>query len=438
MQEQTNQQWKIIFGAVLVVAVLVALVLLLPGVRRNLTSTNLPHSYTLPGSFSASAPYGEGTVLLTNQRAFVSYNYRTGKVNNITSDSLDANFQDVDTILTTDDKRFVVFHSSLADPSGVLGDILQADGSDVYASYWWSYDTRTKTYHHFDKSVSKVHIDHNKVYALTNSGGPYAIDTYDLSRFTRTASMSITKSDDFFPVSGGFVLNAAGDKTVFTKDGIVNNEIFNGANVVGVLGDGQHIAGMLDNAQLGIFDLKSGKQEVVASNVGKVVVGQNTVLFNTTNKPNDKQPFYKLSVYTLTSGKVSSLNLPKSFSKVSQQPSLVLQDTTYITSGSGAVYLLSSDAAAIKNVPSNYSKDITVGANTVNLHYYNDQKAFLVTLDADNAQDEATAVYQQLRRDGYQPSLFTIRFSKFTPPPVNDADSPASTQPDDSPTEIPD
>jgi hypothetical protein len=434
MQEQTAQQWKIIFGAVLVVGALLAFVLLLPGIRRNITSNKIPHSYTLPASFSVAAPYGENTVLLTNQRAFVSYNYRTGKVSNLTPDSLDPNFQDVDSILTTEDKRFVVFHNNLANPAGVLGDALQADGSDIYASYWWSYDTKTKTYHHFDKSVSKVHIDRNNVYALSNSEESHTIDTYNLSNFTRTASMSITKSDDFFPASGGFVLNAVGNKTVFTKDGIVNNEIFNGATVVGVLGDKQHIVGTLDNAQLGIFDLKSGKQQVVANGVGRVVVGQNTVLFNTTDKPNDKQPFYKLSVYKLTSGKVSSLRLPKSLSKTSQEPNLVLQDTTYVASGGSHSYLLSNDTAAnIQDVPSNYNKDVSVGDNTMSLQYYSDQKTFLVTLDANDAQNEANAVYQQLRRDGYQPALFNINFSSFTPPPVNDAASPPGDLPGDAP-----
>ncbi len=420
---ESQPRSRLIAIASIVVVVLVSIVIVIS--RHG--GVAVRNTYALPDIFSSATPYGDDSLLLSNGRALVAYNYQNGKTTQITPASIQQNLQDIDSISASPDKNYIVFHSQLANPGGVLGDILQQEGSDIYASYWWVYNTVTNTYHHFAQSTAIVKTNGDQAYVLEGGDSGQSIVTYSLNDFNKIDAIPVNNISDFFIAPHGFLLNSReGGGVLSTKDGVVISEIFKKTAITAILSDGHHAIANVSvgdkTAQLALLNLDNNTQNIIGQNIiGLAVANKNFILFNNTEKPGDNSAAYKLNLYSETTGKVQRLNLPKEAAGAST-PVAIFDGTTYLVAGSAnQKYLASSSPITkIEPVPSNYTKTITVDGSTVAIPYYPDQKAFLVTLDANNTQAEAQAVYKQLRNDGYNPDLLDIRFNAFTPPPVND------------------
>jgi hypothetical protein len=410
-------------------AAIVLLVVLFSSGKVSLTgggSVNMPNNAGLSNVFATAVPYGDDSLVLSNGRALVSYNFKTGKSSQVSKDDVRPNLGNAGGLIVSPDKRYVLFYEDHADARGVLGDILSQDGTNLDASLWWMYDTKTETYHHFQADVSMVEFDGNNAYALQGSSDNHTIVTYTLPELQQTASIKTPKLDNenFFVGDGGFILQTSGN-VLFTKDGITSDQLFSGVSIQGFLKDKRYAIGTTnedDKSQLVLLDMKNRTQTTIDDKVSsQVAINGDNVLYATTSGNNTDNPRYVPSIYNHATGDIKAIKFnAKTFRNTSLLPEAILNDKTVIVSNDSHINVLLSvdQLTSPKQPPTDYQKTITNGNHVIDLEYFQDERAFLVTIYADQAQKESQMVYDQLAKDGYNPALFEIRFSLFTPPPV--------------------
>lgn len=421
MDNKRRQFYAIIAGAAVIVFVFV---LALANSHQASVTLGISKEYELPDTFSNAVAYGDNTVVLSNGRGFVTYNYVSGKSVQLTPDNILSGLDSLDNIGTSADKRYIFFHVKHTTSSSVLSTMLQAEGADTNGTYWWTYDTSTKAFHrlHLGSDAISVKIDGGRLYALArDDNGRQAIVTFSLPDLAQISSLVIPDCNDFFIAQDGFLLSAPGDgngspKVLLTKDGVVSTTYFNDATISNISPDKHYGIGAVSlgsGRQLVLFDLQKRTQQVIANNLtGQYVwLPDNSLLYSTGT--NDSQSLF---VYNAGTGKAKIVKIASGLptSKADSTPPIaLLNQTTGIISYNDKKFLIGTNIAELKPLNPSYDKTITTSQGDVEIPYYTDEKAFIVSI-RDNSQKQA--VYDQLRQDGYNPDLVEIRFDLFVAP----------------------
>ena len=413
---RANKRQLIILAGAAVLLIIAASLL----ARLSHNALTFTKQTVAPTVFTDAAAYGNDSLVFSNGRALATYNYQTGASSLLTADDILGSTDTVDQVEASADKRYVLFHVDHTTNDSQLSAILQADGSDSNGTYWWVYDTVGKTFHHLPDAPS-IKIDGSKLYTMdSDQDNRQVITTYSLPDGAQVAQNFMPEADDFFIGKGGFLLSVSADsghgqQIAQTADGTVSNTLFDNATLNNVAPNKRYGLGTLRNGKdrdLVLFDLQQKSSRVIGRDVvGNFdQLGDNSVLYNAGNSSSPT-----LYLYSASTGKSRPIDFPHGFVKngVTVTPTLLLSSTAAIVQLPNAPYLAGTNIAPIKTIDPNYDKLIDTAQGPVEITYYPDQNAFIVSI-RDSSQCQA--VYNQLRKDGYDPDLLQIRFSLFTPP----------------------
>lgn len=380
---------------------------------------------TLPGTFKTSAYYGPDTLVFSNGRQFVTYNYKTGHSKTLSSDSLDANLDNIDSLRASPNRKYLAFHSQLAASGSKLEAVLRSQGLDPTQSYWWLYDVSTGAFHNFPGDVASIRLTDHFAYALYGEESSRGnITPYDISTFRPSTPVNITPSQDFYAFNNGFLLMGAGELNVpvmYTTDGIVNKSISNRvlsiANLDPSTGKGLLTRDINNDTRLVLFDIDGGSAREIAHDVDAAAGSIDNDALLAIKAPSDSKPS-RLSLYNHLYNKLFSLSFKDSgFSGDGMFPLALLNDHVGLLDDTGgSIYLAGNDIVTPKQPPADYDKPVRVGGSSVEVKYFTDESAFIITLDSSAISEERAAIYSRLEKDGYNPSLLDIRFTVFTPP----------------------
>jgi len=377
---------------------------------------------TLPTLFTVSAPGTNNTIITSNGRAFVSYNYTNGQAAVLSPDTINSGLDGVDSILTSDDAHYIVFHQTLAGFGTTLKGILQNAGLDSDKGYWWVYDTQSKVFTPIKQSISNTNASVSGdsvsiIDADPNTSNP-KLTTYELNNpSSASSSIAVTSSDGFFHTKNGYILTrfneGNGSDILFTKDGVVSKKLFTNADAVAYISSTDTLFYTLADGKgntLYAYDMGTAEQTEVASDTGGSFVQHGNVLLFTLNS--------NLATYDTTTKKLQQLKITdKKYADTAFTPTQALADDVTILQEGDSIYL-AGNGTKVPQAVSSYDESVTVGTNQVEISYNEDEDAFLITLDATNTEAEKEAVYQKLRDDGLNPYLLDIRFTVFTAPNV--------------------
>lgn len=409
---------RLIIVGLLVVGIIIVVIASLSGNNGN--TTDMSKSYPVPDAFATAVPYGKDTLLMSNSRFFVAYNYVTGSSKALSDDNTTPDLSNVDQIMTSPNKRYIVFHMTIANEQSYFDKTLTAQGLDSGNAYWWVYDTQAKTYRHLPVEVTSVVIKNDKLYALDGNDNQ-AITTYSLPDISKTAAINVSDVDTFFVVKDGFIVeNNDLQQALFTKDGTVSTVLFKNGRVTYITADGTKAIGLASNKDqqnLYQYDLQTKTQTLIDTNVSNQFAWDPSgkIAYRRDKDANADQPIFH--VYNLATQKDQTVTATADgMAKKSVQPTVFLGDTSFIaTDNSGNSYLVGTALHAMRS-QTGYDFTITVNGQDVDIAYYTDPTAFLVTLGETDTVAQRQAVYNQLKKSGFNPDILDIRFTLFTPP----------------------
>lgn len=401
----------LVLGAVCVVIVLAGIFL---GVTGGATWKLTPSPNTL---LDATA-FGQDTVVFSNGRSFVSYNYVSGHSKLLSPDNISSYLDNIDKIEVSSDDQYLIFHTTALDAGNALYDKARTNGIDPNQPSWWVYSLARQSFQNLPQNVTSVRVSGQKLYALAGDT-QQNISLYSLSGLQQLASYSVPSCIDFYPIAGGVVLLTADNHIVSTQNYIVYNQLFSAANILNVAPDGRFGLGTLQTKKgqnLVLFDLQKKNYHLIDSDVAAQLAWttQNDALYTKNSSGSSIAYLYNAASHRVATLHFTGSKIPKTF-----LPSSLFDTKAAILSDSNNnSYLVGKNITPPKTVTSSYSSTITTGGRPLDITYYPDQTAFILTLDATSAQQEEQAVYARLTKDGYNPELFNIRMTLFTPPEV--------------------
>lgn len=408
------------FGLIIVatIIVLVALLSLISG-SANVTWNQ---SSTVPDIFKSSVAFGSNSIIFSNGRQFVEYNYISGHSTPISPDGVDQTIGNIDSLRVSSDKNYLVFHSQEAPAGSQMESYLRANGLDPTQPYWWLYDALDDSFRSLPSDVTSVRLTKGLVYTLSGEDTSKSIiKIYGVRDLKLQKTIEVASSSDFYVVNDGFVLVGAGELNVpvmFTSDGVVNRQLADRvtsvANVNSNSESGLLIRDTGKNPRLLLFSLDGSVKEQ-ATNVDTVAASEDNDALISVKSLSSEKPS-KLFLYNHTTGKLGTLEI-KDLSVSGTFPvSLFSAHVGTLAYLNGGLIMAGNDFIAPKQPPANYDKSLRVSGNIVDLKYYPDESAFIVTLDGSAVSQERAAIYKQLKEDGLDPALLDIRFSVFAPP----------------------
>lgn len=400
-----NRLRALLFAGIGLLAIVITVLVVMP--RTNATA--LDKLVKLPASFEVSDEYSSDGLLFSNGRSFVDYNYKTGKSTLLSADAFDEPLDNIDSISLSDNKQFIVFHLPLVAADSTLASQLTAQNLDTNADYWWLYDVTSKTFHNFPADAKKVQVSGNEALAYTGDDAS-TITTYTLPDLKVTHSVHVGSSSNFFKTKDGYLLTGEeGSNVSFTKDGVVSETIFTNANLIATTSDKNIVIGTSSqngSTYLMSYDTSTKKQTVLDSDINSQVgyVGGNKILY----RKADSKVYY---VYDLTTKKIESFKVAVKSAPESLVPDALLDDGSLLLSDKdNNMYVAGNTVANVKDMKS-YNK--TVG--TASVEYFADNNNIIAIVDKASAESERQDIYDQLKKDGYDPNLLTIKFVLFKP-----------------------
>lgn len=400
-----NRLRALLFAGIGLLAIVITVLVVMP--RNNATA--LDKLVKLPANFMVSDEYSADGLLFSNGRSFVDYNYKTGKSTLLSDDALDEPLDSIDALMVSDNKQYIVFHLPLVAADSQLDSQLTAQGLDTDADYWWLYDVANKTFQNFPADAKKVQISGNEAMAYTGDDAS-TITTYTMPDLKVTSAVHISSGSDFFKTKDGYLLaSTEGGDVSFTRDGIVSEKVFSNANLIAMTNDKSTIIGTSSqngSTYLMSYDANTKKQTVLDSDINSQVgyVGGNKILY----RKSDSKVYY---VYDLATKKIDTFKVDAKNAPDSLVPEALLDNGSFLLSDKdNNMYVAGNTVASAKDMKS-YNKSI----GTASAQYFSDDNDLIVTVDKASADSERQAVYDQLKKDGYDPNLLNIKFVLFAP-----------------------
>jgi hypothetical protein len=400
-----NRLRALLFAGIGLLAIVITVLVVMP--RNNATA--LSKLVRLPANFMTSDEYANNDLLFSNGRSFVDYNYKTGKSTLLSDDALDEPLDNIDAISLSENKQYIVFHLPLVAADSQLESQLIAKGLDTNADYWWVYNIAAKTFQNFPADAKKVQVNGDEALAYTGDDAS-TITTYTLPDLRVTSTIHVSTSGDFLKTKDGYLLaGSEGGDISFTRDGVVSETVFTNANLIGITNDKHTVIGTSSqngSTYLMSYDTSTKKQTILDSDINSQVgyVGGNKILY----RKADSKVYY---VYDLTTKKIDSFKLDAKSSPSSLVPEALLDNGSLLLSDKdNNMYVAGNTVANVKDMKS-YNKNI----GTASVEYFSDNNNLIATVDKASAESERQDIYGQLKKDGYDPNMLTIKFVLFKP-----------------------
>ncbi|MGH7195724.1 MAG: hypothetical protein ACREGA_03000 [Candidatus Saccharimonadales bacterium] len=422
----TNKKIKVL-AALVILAVIVLALLAIFGHKHKTISHNqktnpaehtVSQKFAVPPSLAQAINYDQNSLLISNGRSFVVYNYISGKTQLLSPDSTNNYLSGIDSLSISTDKQYLVFHQTTAVSGGALYNILQQNGLDSSSpfGYWWLYSVKNQNFRPLDQTILQAKIGGQTIYGLAAGNGGETITAYSPAGLQKILTTNVPGSSNFFPLQKGFLLQSPDGKALLNSGGAVNQTLAQNTTVVGVLPSQMLAVGVVKNQtnrQLETINLKTDSTKIIAGNIqnSPAWLQSGAVIYITSSKTGQPPTFYQ---YNLASGQSVQLNFSQALGNTaaaSLNPiAMVGQATAVVQNTSNNYYLIGNQLAKIKP-PANYSSNVSVAGQSLNLSYSPPQNAFVIAGINGSASAELKAVNHQLLQAGYNPYLFTIDFS---------------------------
>lgn len=404
----TNKSLKLLIGFIIIIVLLFAVFLSI-NLHKSYTITQ---AYQVPSSFAVSTSYGSSSMVFSNGRSFVNYNYTNGTTKLLSPDSSTPNLTGIDSLTVSSDKKYLLFHLMTANPAGSLYEKLQTLGLDPTLDYWWVYNLANQEFQPLPQKTLLAKLHGDIIDTLIKGGDSEAIIGYDAASLKQVAKNRIVNADNFFPLNNGFLLETIDNRVLFTLNGVVNQTLYSATNILGIINDQTAIATMTnkDGAQeLVTLTIPNPSFKVISITLLKQPVWSSTgTILYTGISSNPSFQTYDTLTHAQQTWKFSKkINTVKAtFTPVS----LFDNSTAVLSNDAGAYDLVGNNLRPITPINSSYVKTITVGNQAITISYSHVQSSFVVDLLTPKTASIQAAVYQQLRQAGYNPYLVPIQF----------------------------
>jgi hypothetical protein len=239
---------------------------------------------------STAIAYSPQHILITGPDAFTLYDYTTGQEQVLgSSGKLGKNtLANTDTVALSANKKYILFHDSLAPDNCYLYNQLNQQGDNAQSDYWWVYDVQANTFQHLPDSVLNAKMDGNTIYALQYGDG-VQLASFDPATLKQGKTLDTLASvTDFAVANGGYLIQTYDSKLYFTSNGVINNQLSGNAEIAGVSSD-KKVALITQTSSKGRSLIRidlggDNKQTTIADNVidaPAVLQSANVAVYNT-------------------------------------------------------------------------------------------------------------------------------------------------------------
>jgi hypothetical protein len=373
----------------------------------------------LPAGFTTAAHYGESSVVLSNGRSLVSYDYLAGKSAALSPEDPANGLANIDSLSASDDGRYILFHQEVPVHGGQLAAILQqrqlADTSD----YWWLYDTAQHTFMPLMPQTLIAKFSGGSLTLLRTGETGETLTTYSLPAVNQIASINIPGSTDFWKYDNGFLLQRANEDLAYTEDGVVTQTFYKATTLIGIVSGSDKALGMTgpsENRQPVILDLKAHSSRPLSDSAGgQALMDPRGYAFYYTSEKNATGVKNKYFTYDFTTDKTESWKLTGDAESKGNDDtpatSLLLGNTGVIgDTATSSPYAFGTGFATLNLPPSGYSKDISVQGKTYTLTFDGSTRSLNVTAPSTSAAAALPALEAQAKSDGFDPNLYPVQY----------------------------
>ncbi|GEM_PF-2597883 len=400
--------------AVIVVGLIIAVTVLQPRGEK------ISQKISLPSTFKTAAPYGNTSVVISNDRGFVSYDYTTGASQLLSPDNQSSGLANIDSLTATDDGKYLLFHTEEVADQSTLQAILNQQSLDTGRDYWWLYSVADQSFRPLAARTLQAKLSGNYVDALASGGTSETITRYNLGDLKQAKQVSIPGSTDFWSYNDGYLLQLANQSVAFTTDGVVTQTLYNKTSVLSLVAGSMMAIGATgqgDSKQLVELNLDKRSSKVIADGVAvpPVTTASGNILYITADGsgPNANNTYisydtvsHKKTTWRLTDTAAQLKNSDAAPLLALLQPMVVLGTTI-----TGGTYLAGNQLQPVRS-PTGYSSTVTVQGNPLHVTYDDTVDSFVVGYSAVPQNLIIAALGTQLRHDGFNPDLYQIVFSE--------------------------
>lgn len=377
------------------------------------SSYDVTQYYGVPRIYQAATAYSPRTMVFSNNRSFVTYNYVTGATHLLSPDSTTSGLLNIDSLSVSQNKDYLLFHDMEANPGGSLYNVLVQQGLSTTTPYWWIYSTASQTFKPVPGSPIIAKFNGNNLMDLENDQGQEKIVSYQLPSFTTGASIAVSSSDNYYPSSQGLLLHTVDNSILKATSNSVASTIFKNTDIIGVRSQEDTAIGLYGQgsaAQLTLLNLKSQTNKTIASDfVGQPAwSSQGVVLYTSTQSPT------VLASYNYLTNKTTPWVFTSNLSAFSQA-NLTLNaafggNTAIVSANPLTTFLIGSDLHPVEPPTTSYLKVLAVQGSQVTIDYSEALSSFQVSYSTSNVPAMQQAVYAQLVTSGYSPYLEPINY----------------------------
>lgn len=237
---------------------------------------------TLSVPYTTMAHYSSHTMLASDGRKLLAYNYQTNVTTPVSPDTGVGGLA-IDSLSVTSDQRSILFHVNFPAEGTSLYKILQAGGQDPTLDSWWLFSTKTQTYRPLPTGTLVAKLDDSRVYGLTITTNGESVVSYSLDDLKQISTVSVIPSTDFAVAGNGYILENTDNNVYFTTDGIVNRQLATRATIVATTDSGKQAIISDSGHKLLQIDLEKLTTKTLAKDVAGQPLWQSSglILYNT-------------------------------------------------------------------------------------------------------------------------------------------------------------
>ena len=405
-----NKKRLVILAIILLLIILIIYYLFFNNKPQQIVLKN----YSIPSYMSSAIPFSNNTIVFSNGRSFVLYNYLKGTTSLLSPDNLQfGGLSNLDSLDLSANKKFILFHSNSPNNNGVLGVQLKKDGiSNSFFGNWWVYNISSQTFSPLSTNVIIAKMSGNTVYTLSNNNGVESISSYNPQNLNQISSVNVSYVSNFFPVRGGYLLQTPNNKVLFTNNGIVTQQLYSSTILDGVSANGQEAIGVFaqnGSQQLELLNIHTSVMNLIANNI----IGQadwSSKLnegFYYTNSTNSSGKNLTLNSYNLSLNKTIPLSLRENMGSTILKP--LGNNRAIISQSQGNDFIIGKSLKSILLPKASYNKTIYINSQPIFISY--SSQGIMYVNSTTYFPNEKNILYNQLTKDGFNPYLISIQIN---------------------------
>lgn len=331
------------FGLFVLIGILVSVAIFAINSNRNVIS----EKYAIPSGIATGFAYDDGTIVGSNGYGLVSFNYHTGKTEQLSKNDSVNSLATITFLTGSEDKTLYVFKTISTRQGGVLSKTLGDLGLPTNRGYWWVYNTTTESFSPLPKDTLQALIAGNNIYRLSIDGDNGLVTTLD-SSLAVVDRTPILRPVSFFISGENIVLSDGKGKVTTTTDGVTYSTLSLDLQIAAVEGD--NVIGTNSSSQLVIVHASTGEERVfdTITTSGRPAIWEDKVYYLDRTDTKNQTPL--LYLYDLNAQKRTELSIDKKIGGLSAIGDIVtvLDENTMIISTSENGYeVIGNDLAPL-------------------------------------------------------------------------------------------